>query len=87
MEEFVVGKSTGWATWARLGLKQGYRDSGNMLVVLLRGFYEGLNVSDYEGVVGLLYFCGGVGGGSCVGVDGISHTFELLHDTLFGGVE
>ena len=87
MEELIVGKSTGWATWARMGMKQGDGDARDLFVVLLRGFREGLDVSDYEGVVGLLYLCGGVDGGSCVGVDSISHSFELLHDSMFGGVE
>ena len=37
-----------------MGLEQGGGDVGDVFVVLLGGFREGLNVSDYEGVVGLL---------------------------------
>ena len=61
--------------WAGVGLEQGSGDARDMFIVLLGGFHEGLNVSNYEGVVGLLEFCGCVGGSYCMGVDRVTHSF------------
>ena len=45
MRRSVIGKSTGWATGAGLGVEERCRYTGHMFVVLLRGFGEKLNMS------------------------------------------